>query len=156
MSAARLHEYLLGESKLAKRVQYKRGGDFGTWRGCATFEATTDHELRLAESGQFFFDENPGRGMVFRAKPLVFDMSTSPVEVRFDDGPFHTLDADAVMYFSFVTQTTLGYSDIVPLAPAARAPEREGRGRPLHPPPAPAHPPPPQHRPNLLKQDYTL
>lgn len=97
MSAARLHEYLRGEWKLVKRVEYKRGGDFGTWRGCATFEATTDHELRLAESGQFFFDENPGRGMDFRAKPLVFDMSTSPVEVRFDDGPFHTLDADAVM-----------------------------------------------------------
>lgn len=31
------------------------------------------------------------------------------------------LDADAVMYFSFVTQTTLGYGDIVPIAPAARA-----------------------------------
>lgn len=36
-------------------------------------------------------------------------------------GEVRTLTADEIMYFSFVTQTTLGFGDIVPSSPVARA-----------------------------------
>lgn len=96
-AAARLYAYLLGHWSLVKRVEYRRGGDYGTWRGDAVFEpiCETDHLLELVESGEFFFDRNPECGVGTLAKPLKFDLRRSPIEVLFaDDVPrlFYSFD----------------------------------------------------------------
>ena len=95
-----LRTFLRGEWALAKRVEYERGGAYGTWRGLATFSSDEDDAeassmLRYSEDGAFEFDARLGELVLANGVPLLYDCSTAPARVYFAEDPpkfFHELD----------------------------------------------------------------
>lgn len=53
-------------------------------------------------------------GTLLLFDPAAFDLGTDPLEIYREGGEF------AFLYFSFVTITTLGYGDVLPLSPIAQ------------------------------------
>jgi hypothetical protein len=53
-------------------------------------------------------------GAIMLSDPAAFDLGSNPPDVYREGGEF------AFLYFSFVTITTLGYGDVLPVSPAAQ------------------------------------
>ena len=53
-------------------------------------------------------------GAILLFDPTAFDLGADPLEIYSEGGEF------AFLYFSFVTITTLGYGDVLPLSPTAQ------------------------------------
>ena len=62
------------------------------------FDPISEKELRLVETGAFFFDRDPGRSLECSAKPLRYDFSHGTlIQVFFEeDDPFYSFDVTAL------------------------------------------------------------